>query len=139
MSVAAAIQAPPRLTRRVPVLTSGLGVVHLVYAVAESPDVLRAMAADGILAAANDYQRDYVTWFVVAGFTLLMTGSILRWTVRRTGQVPPSAGWWLLGTGIFAVILEPTGGAWALVLLGALTAYASRQEVRNPASSEPRR
>lgn len=138
MSVVPAARVPSRLTRLVPRLVTGLGVIHLVYAVVESPGVLRAMAVDGVLGASDDYQRDYVTWFLVAGFALLLTGGVMRWAVRRTGELPPSVGWWLLGIGVFDVVLEPTGGSWALALLGALTAYATLRDQRvahNPSSS----
>ncbi|WP_328989598.1 DUF6463 family protein [Kribbella sp. NBC_01245] len=114
------------LTRWLPRLTTGLGIVHLVYGVAESPGVIADMLGEGLIAASDDYRRDFVTWFFIGGLTLLTVGSMMRWAIRQTGRVPAHLGWWLTGVGVLDTLLEPDGGGWALLAIGLLTLYAAR-------------
>jgi hypothetical protein len=112
-----------RLSRLLPGLIAGLGVVHLVYVVAESPGVVRDMLADGFVGASNDYRRDFVTWFFIGGMVLLMLAATARWAIRVTGRFPRPLAVGLLAIGLFDTLLEPDGGGWLLLLLGALATY----------------
>ncbi|ADB32123.1 hypothetical protein Kfla_3059 [Kribbella flavida DSM 17836] len=115
------------LSRWVPRLVFGLGVVHVVYAVVESPGIMRDMVTAGVVNASSDIHRDYVTWFFIGGLATLMIAAVARWSVRVTGTLPAVLGWWMVGIGGLDTVLEPVGGGWILLLLGALTVYDARR------------
>ncbi len=47
-----------RLTRWLPALTTGLGVIHLIWVVADLPDEVRAMLTEGFVGTSNNDSRD---------------------------------------------------------------------------------
>lgn len=127
----------PGLTRWLPRLITALGVVHLVYVVAESPGVVRDMLIEGVVGASDDYRRDFVTWFFIGGLVLLMIAAMTRWAIRTSGWIPPHIGWWMLGIGVSDTVLEPDGGGWAVLLLGGLATYDSYRSRPNNATNQP--
>ncbi|MFC0624088.1 DUF6463 family protein [Kribbella deserti] len=124
MELSAGLSWRSRLTRWLPGLTIGLGVIHLGWVVADLPEEIRAMLADGFVGASNNDSRDFATWFFIGGLVLLMLGSTMRWTIRHSGEVPAVLGWWILGIGLFDTLLEPDGGGYGLALLGGLVLLA---------------
>ncbi|MGH3713919.1 MAG: DUF6463 family protein [Micromonosporaceae bacterium] len=126
-----------QLTRWLPRLITGLGVVHVIYAVAESPGEIGGMATSGLLGAADTWRRHYVVWFLIGAFTLFMIGSMSRWAIRRAGAIPPHLGWWMLAIGVFDTVLEPYGGGYLVFALGALILYQARGAAPAPAAYPP--
>lgn len=117
------------LTRWLPAMTTGLGVIHLIWVVADLPDEVGAMLSEGLVGTSNNDSRDFATWFFIGGLVLLMIGSTMRWAVRHHGRIPAHLGWWILGLGVFDTLLEPDGGGYAQILLGCLTLAARPIEV----------
>lgn len=124
-----ASRSPSRLTRWLPRLITGLGIVHFVYAAVESHEVIGDMVGDGVVGAADAYRRNYVVWFLVGGMTLLTLGAVTAWAVRTIGRIPAFIGWWMVCIGVFDSVLEPDGGGWLVLLLGALVVYDARRSL----------
>ncbi|GAA0592396.1 hypothetical protein GCM10009534_28350 [Kribbella sandramycini] len=112
-----------------PTLTTSLGVIHLIWVVADLPDEVTGMLADGVVGASNTDSRDFATWFFIGGLVLLMIGSTMRWFVRQIGRIPTRLGWWMFALGVFDTLLEPDGGGYAQILLGVLILAALPIEV----------
>ncbi|GAB3920974.1 hypothetical protein GCM10029976_007330 [Kribbella albertanoniae] len=121
-----------RLTRWLPALTTGLGVIHLIWVVADLPDEVHAMLTEGFVGTSNNDSRDFATWFFIGGLVLLMIGTTMRWSVRHFGRIPTHLGWWILAIGLFDTLLEPNGGGYAQILLGSLTLAAQPIEPASP-------
>jgi hypothetical protein len=122
------------LDRWLPRLLTGLGGIHLLFGVVESPGVIRDMLADGLVGTADTAERAYVVWFLVAGMAMLTIGALAGYAVRTTGRLPASLGWWLIGTGLLITVTQPTSGGWLLMLLGFLAVVAARRSARPPAA-----
>lgn len=121
------------LDRWLPRLMTGLGAVHVLFGVVESPGVIRDMLADGLVNTADSPQREYVVYFLVAGLAMLTIGMMAGYAVRTTGRLPAFLGWWLIATGLLITVTDLLSGGWLVILLGVLTVVAARRSTRRPA------
>lgn len=105
---------------RLPHLTAGdaltaVGVLHTAAGLAKYRRALREIAHDGLVdAVEGDFERGEALWFLMCGASVVLTGRLARWTELRTGSLPASTGWMLLGIGTVGSALLPRSGFWSI-------------------------
>ncbi|MFG2088307.1 DUF6463 family protein [Spirillospora sp. NPDC048824] len=119
--------------RWVPRLILIVAVLHLIFGVVVDGSLWRGMVSDGVWnSATGDKPRMSAEWFMVSGIAFFGLGLLTRKAVLVTGRIPVETGWILLALGIPITVLEPVGGAPALIGIGVLALIASRHDIDAP-------
>ncbi|MET9343014.1 DUF6463 family protein [Nonomuraea sp. NPDC003804] len=110
------------------------GLLHLGYGLAIAGEPVRRLIGQGVLGAAPDGSvTETWFWFMVAGVPMLLTGHLVLWARRRTGQVPGFVAPYLALLGLSA-LLYPVSGLWLFLPLAAVAgAAAPRARARTAA------
>jgi Family of unknown function (DUF6463) len=123
-----------RLNRWIPRLTIAVAGAHAITAFANYRDEYRDILTAGVVGTVDGHRdREAATWFLVAAPTLASLGFASRWSVERTGSLPPSVPRTLIGLGAFVALLSPGPGGIALVAIGAAGVVAGRHTGRSAA------
>jgi hypothetical protein len=118
---------------RLPQPTAGdalaaVGVFHTVAGLAKYRQVLREMAQDRLVdVVKGDHERGEALWFLMSGASVFLTGRLARWTELRTGTLPASTGWMLLGIGAVGSTLLPRSGFWSIFVPAILAIGVTRR------------
>ena len=105
----------------------GVGVIHTVLGCVLLSEILAAIIREGAFnTIGGNVERQLTVWFLTGGGALIVLGLLARWAQRQTGTLPAVFGWGLLVIGAAGVIVMPTSGFWAIVLLAVLALVAAR-------------
>ncbi len=116
------------VNRHVGELLMATGVLHTLVGLRAFRAPLAAIGRDGVVGAvAGDRDRQVAVWFLLCGLSLIQLGGLARWTRRRTGTLPASQGWALLGLGGLGALLMPRSGFWLLLPTATLTLVGARR------------
>ena len=109
-------------------LMTGTAVLHLLVGLVSGWRLWGGIVHDGVVApdVLFDPSRNSWFWFTVAALPLLAFARLVRWTHLRTGDLPRSLPWWLLGLSLF-VVLMPTSGFWLFWPQTVLAFHATRR------------
>jgi Family of unknown function (DUF6463) len=122
------------LNRWIPRLTIGVAGLHAITALATYHDEYRDILAAGLVGTVDGHRdREAATWFLVAAPAVAGLGFASRWSVERTGSIPPAVPPTLLGLGALVALLSPGPGGIAVIALGAAGVAARRQTSRTTA------
>lgn len=91
----------------------GVAVLHTVYAVVGYGDVLRSIAARGVVDTVGaDPLSGAVAWFVLFGVLLFACGLAVAALEKAEASVPRSLGGCMLALTVLGVALMPASGFW---------------------------
>ncbi|MGH9269716.1 MAG: DUF6463 family protein [Ilumatobacteraceae bacterium] len=119
------------LDRWIPRLIIGVAGLHAIDAVVVYHDEYRDILAAGLIGTVDGHRdREAATWFLVAAPAVAALGFASRWSVERTGRIPPVVPTTLIGLGALIALLSPGPGGIALGALGAAGIAATRRTWR---------
>lgn len=119
-------------------LVAGIGAIHLATSPVFYRDDLAAMIDRGVLNAvepAGAAPLDAGFWYVSAGFGMLSYGGLVWWYERHVGPAPAIAGWLLVPTAMWGVVLMPASGFWALFVPAVLAIRGARRSAAQPVTA----
>lgn len=117
-----------RISRHLGRLLMATAVLHMLVGVLIFAKPLVDIGRAGVFNAVDPhYDRYAAFWFLTFGVLIFMLGQLIHWTLRRTGTLPASLGWSLLGLSIAGVILMPTSGFWLAIPQALLAVGVARQ------------
>jgi hypothetical protein len=90
--------------------------------------LLDILGAGTWMSVTGDRSREAAFWFIMFGVVLMMFGQFVRWALARTGTLPASLGWSLLGLGVLGVAFMPDSGFWLVLPQAWLVFGLARQE-----------
>ena len=113
-----------------------IGILHTVIGVLAFGAPLAHIARDGFFNAVDPHpDRQAAFWFLLTGALLVILGQSTCWTQSRTGTVPRSLGWGLLGISLLGVILMPASGFWLLLMPAWLALSVGRGDIADSSES----
>lgn len=112
-----------------------LGVLHVSVTAAVLPQSVDSILAGGVMGSieadpAVAVERQAAFWYVTAGLGLVFTGWIVTVHERGLQPLPVALPVFLIGIGVWGVIMMPRSPFWAFLALGALAAVRGRRERR---------
>ncbi len=101
-----------------------IGILHSIAGGIAGRRFLRRMVHEGLLGEGDsglgkvpsDVPKEMMFWFLIFGPFIFMLGYLLAWIEREGKNAPASIGWQLLIVTLAALVLDPKGGFWFLLL-----------------------
>ena len=64
----------------------------------------------------SDIPKEMMFWFLILGPFIFLLGYLLAWIEGEGKHAPASIGWQLLAVSLAAIVFDPKGGFWFLLL-----------------------
>jgi hypothetical protein len=70
----------------------------------------------GLGKVSSDVPKEMMFWFLILGPFIFLLGYLLAWIESQGKHAPASIGWQLVAVNLAAILLDPKGGFWFLLL-----------------------